>query len=124
MECSAPLLHCATSQDCGRGYCWLACVVNSGEDSMARTDACAKLTNADGWFCMCMCVNNILQHPDLRPNSATSAHRLDMLRDIASGMVFLHSRKPPIVHGDLRSPNLVGVAGCWSRAVLWLPPAA
>lgn len=30
-----------------------------------------------------------------------------MLRDIASGMVFLHSRKPPIVHGDLRSPNLV-----------------
>jgi hypothetical protein len=36
--------------------------------------------------------------------------RLDMLRDIASGMVFLHSRKPPIVHGDLRSPNLVSPA--------------
>lgn len=33
--------------------------------------------------------------------------RLDMLRDISSGMVFLHSRKPAIVHGDLRSPNLV-----------------
>jgi serine/threonine protein kinase len=33
--------------------------------------------------------------------------RLDMLRDIASGMVFLHSRRPPIVHGDLRSPNLL-----------------
>jgi serine/threonine protein kinase len=30
-----------------------------------------------------------------------------MLRDIASGMVFLHSRRPPIVHGDLRSPNLL-----------------
>jgi hypothetical protein len=30
-----------------------------------------------------------------------------MLRDIASGMVFLHSRKPAIVHGDLRSPNMV-----------------
>lgn len=35
-----------------------------------------------------------------------------MLRDIASGMVFLHSRKPPIVHGDLRSPNLVGPQDC------------
>lgn len=30
-----------------------------------------------------------------------------MLRDVASGMVFLHSRRPPIVHGDLRSPNLL-----------------
>ncbi|KAF6253127.1 hypothetical protein COO60DRAFT_1463350 [Scenedesmus sp. NREL 46B-D3] len=37
----------------------------------------------------------------------TWAKRLDMLRDIASGMVFLHSRRPPIVHGDLRSPNLL-----------------
>lgn len=43
-----------------------------------------------------------------------------MLRDIASGMVFLHSRKPPIVHGDLRSPNLVSVptqhdVTCWAE---------
>lgn len=30
-----------------------------------------------------------------------------MLRDVASGMVFLHSRRPPVVHGDLRSPNLL-----------------
>jgi serine/threonine protein kinase len=33
--------------------------------------------------------------------------RLDMLRDIAGGMVFLHSRRPTVVHGDLRSPNLL-----------------
>lgn len=33
--------------------------------------------------------------------------RLEMLRDVAVGMVFLHSRRPPIVHGDLRSPNLL-----------------
>lgn len=33
--------------------------------------------------------------------------RLEMLRDVASGMVFLHSRRPPVVHGDLRSPNLL-----------------
>jgi hypothetical protein len=46
---------------------------------------------------------------------AAAACRLDMLRDIASGMVFLHSRKPPIVHGDLRSPNLVRTQS-WLRA--------
>ncbi len=33
--------------------------------------------------------------------------RLDMLRDVAAGMVFLHSRRPPVIHGDLRSPNLL-----------------
>jgi len=30
--------------------------------------------------------------------------RLDMLHDVASGMMYLHSRR--YVHGDLRSPNL------------------
>lgn len=33
--------------------------------------------------------------------------RIDMLRDVAGGMVFLHSRRPTVVHGDLRSPNLL-----------------
>lgn len=33
--------------------------------------------------------------------------RLDMLRDIAAGMHYLHTRKPPVIHGDLRSPNLL-----------------
>lgn len=28
--------------------------------------------------------------------------RLDMLKDVAAGMQYLHSRKPPIIHGDLR----------------------
>ncbi len=37
----------------------------------------------------------------------TWSKRLDMLRDVAAGMVFLHSRRPPVVHGDLRSPNLL-----------------
>jgi serine/threonine protein kinase len=30
--------------------------------------------------------------------------RLQMLHDVASGMMYLHSRR--YVHGDLRSPNL------------------
>ncbi|GLI61954.1 hypothetical protein VaNZ11_004517 [Volvox africanus] len=37
----------------------------------------------------------------------TWSKRLDMLRDVASGMQYLHSRKPPVIHGDLRSPNLL-----------------
>lgn len=44
-----------------------------------------------------------------------------MLRDIASGMVFLHSRKPPIVHGDLRSPNLVSAQ---HDAAWWAVPSS
>ncbi|GFH32190.1 protein kinase domain-containing protein, partial [Haematococcus lacustris] len=34
-------------------------------------------------------------------------NRLDMLRDVAAGMHYLHTRKPPVIHGDLRSPNLL-----------------
>ncbi len=33
--------------------------------------------------------------------------RLDMLRDVAAGMHYLHTRRPPVIHGDLRSPNLL-----------------
>ena len=33
--------------------------------------------------------------------------RLEMMRDVAAGMHYLHTRKPPVVHGDLRSPNLL-----------------
>ena len=34
--------------------------------------------------------------------------RLAMIKDVAAGMHYLHSRKPsPVIHGDLRSPNLL-----------------
>jgi hypothetical protein len=34
--------------------------------------------------------------------------RLDMLKDVAAGMHYLHTRKPhAVIHGDLRSPNLL-----------------
>jgi len=33
--------------------------------------------------------------------------RLKIARDIAAGMVYLHSSTPPIVHRDLKSPNIL-----------------
>ncbi len=62
--------------------------------------------------------SNICSWPLLLPQKAlkgdmrsrrelTWRKRLQMLRDIAAGMYFLHSRRPPVIHGDLRSPNLL-----------------
>jgi serine/threonine protein kinase len=33
--------------------------------------------------------------------------KLKIAIDIANGMAFLHSAKPPIVHRDLKSPNVL-----------------
>ncbi|KAL8540123.1 hypothetical protein ACS0TY_001640 [Phlomoides rotata] len=33
--------------------------------------------------------------------------RLSMAYDVAKGMNYLHRRNPPIVHRDLKSPNLL-----------------
>ncbi len=33
--------------------------------------------------------------------------RLKMAKDIALGMVYLHQRKPPIIHKDLKSLNIL-----------------
>jgi serine/threonine-protein kinase CTR1 len=33
--------------------------------------------------------------------------RVHMILDICRGMTFLHSNKPPIIHRDLKSPNLL-----------------
>lgn len=45
----------------------------------------------------------------------TWIRRIHMLRDVASGMQFLHTRKPPVIHGDLRSPNLLLEMGFFER---------
>ena len=39
-------------------------------------------------------------------------HLLSMACDAAKGMLYLHTRSPPIVHRDLKSPNLL-VDGLW-----------
>ncbi|CAJ1967731.1 unnamed protein product, partial [Sphenostylis stenocarpa] len=40
-------------------------------------------------------------------SSISERHRLCMAYDVASGMNYLHQMKPPIVHRDLKSPNLL-----------------
>src|SRR5690606_12138450 len=35
------------------------------------------------------------------------ALKLKIAKDIASGMLFLHSARPPIIHRDLKSPNVL-----------------
>ncbi|KAL1330423.1 serine/threonine-protein kinase CTR1 isoform X3 [Arachis hypogaea] len=39
--------------------------------------------------------------------SLSEMRRLSMAYDVASGMNYLHQMRPPIVHGDLKSPNLL-----------------
>ncbi|GAB4815773.1 hypothetical protein N2152v2_002819 [Parachlorella kessleri] len=49
-------------------------------------------------------------------NQLTWLRRLQMAMDAASGMWYLHSRQPPVVHRDLRSPNLL-VSQTWTVKV-------
>ena len=35
------------------------------------------------------------------------ACRLNMVLDAAKGMMYLHSSEPPVIHRDLKSPNLL-----------------
>ena len=46
----------------------------------------------------------------------TWQRRLAMVADAAAGMLHLHTRTPPILHRDLKSPNLL-VAGDWTVKV-------
>ncbi|XP_031264331.1 serine/threonine-protein kinase CTR1-like isoform X2 [Pistacia vera] len=49
---------------------------------------------------------NLLQMPDAR-EVLDLRLRLNMAYDVAKGMNYLHQRRPPIVHRDLKSPNLL-----------------
>lgn len=51
-------------------------------------------------------------------------YRLNMVLDAAKGMMYLHSSEPPVIHRDLKSPNLL-VDKHWRIKVSpapWLPP--
>lgn len=38
---------------------------------------------------------------------AAGGCRLSMVLDAAKGMMYLHSSEPPVIHRDLKSPNLL-----------------
>ena len=40
-------------------------------------------------------------------NNVPPSMVLKIARDIAAGMAFMHSRSPPIIHRDLKSPNIL-----------------
>ncbi|KAL4421995.1 hypothetical protein ABPG77_011018, partial [Micractinium sp. CCAP 211/92] len=43
----------------------------------------------------------------IRASELTWSLRMNMLVDAARGIVYLHSMKPPIIHRDIKSPNLL-----------------
>ena len=66
-------------------------------------------------YCSKRSVDTILAAATLDPRLAKQLdwmHLLSMACDAAKGMLYLHTRSPPIVHRDLKSPNLL-VDGLW-----------
>ena len=61
-------------------------------------------------FCSRRSVDKILHDASRDPRAAKSldwVHLLGIAADAAKGMLYLHTRSPPIIHRDLKSPNLL-----------------
>ena len=61
-------------------------------------------------FCSRKSVDKILQDARRDPRAAMVldwVHLLGIAADAAKGMLYLHTRSPPIIHRDLKSPNLL-----------------
>ena len=66
-------------------------------------------------YCSRKSVDTILKEARNDPKVAKQldwVHLLGIAADAAKGMLYLHSRFPPIIHRDLKSPNLL-VDGLW-----------
>jgi serine/threonine protein kinase len=53
------------------------------------------------------CLYDVIQRAIHSPDELPWSRRLEMALDAAKGMLYLHTRRPPIVHRDLKSPNLL-----------------
>ena len=53
----------------------------------------------------------------LQANKCDMELKLQMIRDVASGMNYLHSQTPPVIHGDLKIENVL--VGSDLKAKVW-----
>ena len=58
-------------------------------------------------FCAQGSLNDVLKAAKRDPASLPWKQRVRMAKEAATGMLHLHSQSPPIIHRDLKSPNLL-----------------
>jgi hypothetical protein len=66
-------------------------------------------------YCARRSLTDVLRGAKVSPAKAAEmawVRRLNMVLDAAKGMLYLHAHSPPIIHRDLKSPNLL-VDGHW-----------
>lgn len=61
-------------------------------------------------YCARGSLNDVFKRARATPALAAQldwGRRLNMVLDAAKGMMYLHSSEPPVIHRDLKSPNLL-----------------
>lgn len=75
-------------------------------------------------YCARGSLNDVFKRARATPALAAQldwGRRLNMVLDAAKGMMYLHSSEPPVIHRDLKSPNLL-VDKHWRLKVGTPPP--
>lgn len=60
------------------------------------------MTDSSRYF-VCVCVNECVYVCVQKEPYLTWAQRSKILKDVCRGMQWLHSAKPPLVHGDVKA---------------------
>lgn len=82
------------------------------DDMASQDDPCLVLEYASR-FSLEEIVNNQAKYPD---TDFYWSRRLAIALDVAYGIQYLHAQKPPIIHSDLKSSNIL-VREDWSAAI-------